>query len=356
MQILALPDYNLYVGKLAEALPAFIAQGNYSSLLVLVDENTQRHCLSILHQALQGRVYQTIEIPSGERNKNIDTCQLIWKQMMDAQADRNALLINLGGGVIGDMGGFCAATFKRGIPFVQIPTTLLSQVDASIGGKLGIDFLQLKNSIGLFQNPKAVFIDVDFFHTLPERELRSGFAEVIKHSLIADSSQWEVLQKLSSDWSSIQWERIVIPSIQVKQQIVLADPQEKGIRKALNFGHTIGHAVEGVALESDRALLHGEAIAIGMICEAYLSVQKLGLPRDALTLISQYLLTIYPHYELSEKDYEAYFQLMQNDKKNEAGQIKFSLIDRIGHSVVNLECPRAWVVESLEYYRNRGWE
>lgn len=355
MEILALPDYQLYVGKLADSLPRFLDQGNYSSLLVLVDENTQQHCLPILEQALGGRSHQPIQIASGEPHKNINTCQLIWQQMIEARADRQALLINLGGGVIGDMGGFCAATFKRGIPFVQVPTTLLSQVDASIGGKLGIDFMQLKNSIGVFQNPKAVFIDVNFFQTLPERELRSGFAEVIKHSLIADAAQWEVLQQMPKDWSAVRWEKLVVPSIQVKQQIVIADPQENGIRKALNFGHTIGHAIEGLALETDRPLLHGEAISIGMVCEAYLSAKKLDLPQNELKRISQYLLALYPYYELSEKDYEAYFQLMQNDKKNEAGQIKFSLIERIGHSVVNLECPREWVLESLEYYRNRGW-
>mgnify|MGYP002623885515 CR=1 FL=1 len=353
MKILALEDYNIYVGETGLKLKELLSGCNYSKIFVLVDENTKKHCLPLLKPFLLAFDHTIIQIPSGELHKNIETCQLIWQQMMEAKADRKSLTINLGGGVIGDMGGFCASTFKRGMDFIQIPTTLLSQVDASIGGKLGIDFMQVKNSIGLFKNPMAVFVDPVFLKTLPGRELRSGFAELIKHSLIADAEQWEHIRTIE-DLNEVNWTELIVPSLEIKKRIVEEDPFEHGLRKALNFGHTIGHAIEGHVLESDRPLLHGEAVAIGMICEAFLSHKRLNLPLTDLDRISRFILKTYGYYPLNKADFEPFIQLMYNDKKNEGGQINFSMIRSPGQVRVNQTCDIAQIEESLTYYQMLG--
>lgn len=353
METISLQDYNIYVSEDWVNLKQLLANGNYSSITVIVDEHTHEHCWPLVRDVLDREVVQIIEIPSGEQHKNIETCQHIWSSMMKANIGRRGVVINLGGGVIGDMGGFCAGTFKRGIDFIQIPTTLLSQVDASIGGKLGIDFQQIKNSIGLFRNPIAVFINPIFFKTLPERELRSGFAEVIKHSLIADTAQWEQLSAIES-LAEVDWPSLIIPSLKIKQRIVEKDPHEKGIRKALNFGHTVGHAIEGVALETDFPLLHGEAIAVGMICEAYLSTVRLGLPKSALSAITGFILKLYGHNRLVTSDFETYIELMRNDKKNENAEINFSLISNIGEVAVNQTCSLDTIIKSLNYYNEQA--
>ena len=212
MDILKLQDYTICSGDWTAALLSLLEERDYTKIIVLVDENTRIHCLPILKNRLQNIAFEIIEIASGEIHKNIQTCQKIWSDMMTHQVDRKALMINLGGGVIGDMGGFCAATFKRGIDFIQIPTTLLSQVDASIGGKLGIDFQQVKNSIGLFQNPQAVLIDVEFLKTLSFEELRSGYAEVLKHSLIANATQWQSLVQIS-ELNAVSYTHLTLPTI-----------------------------------------------------------------------------------------------------------------------------------------------
>ncbi len=349
METISLSTYRIHLGPAAAPLGALLEAGDYSQLLVLVDEHTEALCLPRLAPALTPYGYSVLRIPAGEQHKNIDTCRSIWQQLMDARADRKALLINLGGGVIGDMGGFCAATFKRGLEFVQVPTTLLAQVDASIGGKLGVDFGQVKNSIGLFGNPVAVLIDPAFLQTLPLRELRSGFAEMIKHSLIADAGQWVAFQAIGQ-LADIDWQPLIGPSLRIKQRIVEADPTERGIRKALNFGHTIGHAVEGVALETDRPLLHGEAIAIGMICEAYLSHRQAGLSVEELEQISAFILRMYDHYPLAEAHFDSFFELMVNDKKNEGRQINFSLLPAIGSVKINCTAQLTDIEDSLLYY------
>ena len=349
MEIVQLPSYNIYIGPASKSLADLLAKNQYSKLMLIVDENTSQHCLPLIQDVLSSYDWTSIRIPSGEQHKNIDTCQLIWRQMMEASADRKALTINLGGGVIGDMGGFCAGTFKRGMDFVQIPTTLLSQVDASIGGKLGVDFMQVKNSIGLFRDPQAVLIDPEFLKTLSFAETRSGFAEIIKHSLIADADQWASLCQIK-DLSHTDWGNIIPPSLLIKKNIVEADPFERGIRKALNFGHTIGHAIEGHALESGQPLLHGEAIAIGMICEAYLSHKLLGLPQKNLNEICRFLLSTYEPHPLNKANYPIYFNLMRNDKKNEQGAINFSLINPIGQAQINQTSSEEMILDSLDYY------
>ncbi|MFN7117160.1 MAG: 3-dehydroquinate synthase [Saprospiraceae bacterium] len=357
MEILQLSDYHIYIGTVAESLTQYLNGKKYSRYIVLCDENTEKHCLPILEKHFPNLDFLTVKIPDGEAYKNIDTCQSIWRQLMVAGIDRKALMLNLGGGVIGDMGGFCASTFKRGIDFVQIPTTLLSQVDASIGGKLGIDFASVKNSIGLFCNPKAVLIDPEFLKTLSKRELRSGFAEIIKHALIADAAQWQEIEKLevgSQMSEEGNWEKFIVPSLKIKQRIVEEDPFEKGIRKALNFGHTIGHAVESLFLESDEPLLHGEAIAIGMVCESWLSHKILGLPQENLQSITTFLTKWYGRRHISEKDFGILLDLMQNDKKNERDRINFTLINPIGNCVIDQYADAEAIFESMRYYNDAG--
>lgn len=328
-----------------------VGQLEYSSLFVLVDENTEQHCLPILQkQNHQDRKFDLIKIQSGEINKNIITCQSIWEALIANNADRNSLLVNLGGGVIGDMGGFCASTYMRGIRFIQIPTTLLSQVDASVGGKLGIDHKSLKNVIGLFKNPEMVFVDKSFLKTLSERQLMSGFAEIFKHALIKDKLHWEKLTTHKNIASVEAWEDILKTSIKIKKEVVEKDPLESGYRKILNFGHTIGHGIESHFLESNDSYLHGEAIALGMICEAYLSHKKNHLDLDALNSISNVLLSHYPLRKIETTDFNPILSILRKDKKNDSGKILLSLLSKIGHCDVNIECNADDIKESLRYF------
>src|SRR6201996_7947995 len=279
-------SYTIYFDDSLAELAEFVKRGNYSRVFILTDDNTGEHCLPLVQKHFEGSDnYDLIEVASGEENKNIDFCTGIWKMLIDFGADRKALMINLGGGVVSDLGGFAASTFKRGIDFVHVPTTLLSQVDASVGGKTGIDIDSIKNIIGTFTQPKAVFIEYSFIETLPARQILSGLAEMLKHGLIADAAYWEMLK--NSDLKKPGADLIYL-SIAIKNRVVIEDPHEKGIRKSLNFGHTIGHAIETYSLLNDKdPLSHGEAIAIGMICEAYLAHQKVGLSADELKDITE---------------------------------------------------------------------
>lgn len=326
-----------------------LGQKQYAKHFVLVDENTQKHCLPILQQALTVDL-AVITIQAGEEYKNLNTCQKIWQALLNAGADRKAVLLNLGGGVIGDMGGFCASTFKRGIDFVQIPTTLLSQVDASVGGKLGVDFEQIKNIIGLFNSPKAVLVHSPFLKTLPIRELYSGFGEVLKHALIQDKMQWDKISKWES-LKEVDWLPIIKHSIQIKNKIVQQDPKEQNIRKSLNFGHTIGHALESMSFQIEPVLLHGEAIALGMIAESYLSYKALGLPKKELEQITKVILKIYDFPSSPALEHPSFFKLMQQDKKNEEGKINFTLLNKIGSFAINQHVAVADILESMDYLR-----
>ena len=347
MQTISLQDYKIHVGDFRQPLRHILSERQYTKIAVLVDENTRTHCLPAVAEILTNFPHFIIEIPSGELNKNIQTCTQIWTKMMENNADRSSLTINLGGGVIGDMGGFCASTFKRGMDFLQMPTTLLSQVDASIGGKLGIDFNHIKNSVGVFNNPQTVLIDPQFLTTLSQREIRSGFGEIVKHSLIADKNQWNSLLKIE-DLSKVDWTDYLVPSLKIKQAIVEEDPFEKGIRKALNFGHTIGHAIESMALETENPLLHGEAIAAGMICESYLSLKDAGLTRAEFEEIKAFIARIYQPREILEKDYPELIKLMSKDKKNEGSAINFTLLTGIGSCKINETATATEIGESMK--------
>lgn len=342
--------YDVFFDDTLAELHRFIQRNAYSKILILTDRNTCMHCLPVLQEAMPGfDGYDVIEVDPGEENKNIDFCVGIWKMMLDFGADRQSLLINLGGGVVTDMGGFTASTFKRGIDFVQVPTTLLSQVDASVGGKTGVDMDNVKNIIGTFAQPKAVFIASTFLQTLEKRQLISGLAEVIKHGLIADRAFYDAVKGLDATAISLEHIR---HSVAIKNNVVTQDPLEKGLRKILNFGHTIGHALEGYSLANDRnPLLHGEAIAAGMICEAYLAHRLNGLPENALNDIIKTFRTHFPDYAYAGKIYDELITLMRNDKKNAGDRIGFALLSAIGQCSIDVFVAEDLIRESLDFYR-----
>jgi 3-dehydroquinate synthase len=296
----------------------------YSEVAILVDENTRKDCLNKLPKIPNSKV---IEIKSGEKNKNISTCNLIWQELTNHNFSKNSLLINLGGGVIGDMGGFCAATYKRGIDFIQIPTTLLAMTDASIGGKLGVDLLALKNQIGLFTNPKSVLIYPDFLESLPLNQLKSGFAEVLKHALIANKNLWNEI--LNTSFEKLNWNEIILRSVEIKNKIVLSDPKEKGERRKLNFGHTYGHAIESFYLKKSTPILHGQAIALGMLIESKMS----NLSESEKVEITAFILSNFTLPYNPAKNQLINF--MRNDKKNLDEKINFTLLDGIGSCTIN---------------------
>jgi 3-dehydroquinate synthase len=335
------------IAPISESLPAFLKTKNYSKIFVITDTNTHKYCYPSISEVLPA--HQVMKIASGEQHKNLGTAEKIWAAMTKAQLDRHALVINLGGGVIGDMGGFCAATYKRGIDFIQMPTTLLAQVDASVGGKLGIDFQGLKNHIGAFQIPNAVLIDSAFLKTLSSNELRSGFAEIVKHCLIADASQWSIISKLDLDEQPL--EELIAHSVEIKKEVVRQDPTEKGLRKILNFGHTLGHAIETFYLGKPKLhLLHGEAIAAGMICEAFLSFKHQLISIDELAQIEEFIFSIFGKATIKKEDIPAIIALTLQDKKNQNGQVKFAILEGIGKCRYDVVVNKKEMQAALAYY------
>ncbi len=345
MQTLKLEQYNILVGNFEASLKQTLEAAQFSRLVVITDETIFEKIYKP-RAALFPKNTLVIQIRAGEQYKILDTCKIIWEELLRNNIDRNALCVNLGGGVIGDMGGFCAATYKRGIRFIQAPTTLLSQVDASIGGKLAIDFSDVKNSIGVFVQPYAVLIDPTFLNTLPERELLSGFAETIKHALIDDTVLWKKLKTIKA-LTPLTVSDIIIPSLKVKREIVEKDPFEHNVRKALNFGHTIGHAIESYSFSTKAPLTHGEAIAIGMLCELELSQQLLQFPKDELLEAKQFIDAHYPKYQLDAHKIPEIMNFMRNDKKNVGDSIRFSLIEKIGTSKVDVAVNAQLIEKSL---------
>ncbi|MFI5148419.1 MAG: 3-dehydroquinate synthase [Bacteroidia bacterium] len=347
--------YSIYIGSgaLSDLDKLIRNQFSLSKIVVLVDEHTALNCLpTLMTQIPLLEKAHVLEIESGEASKNIEVCIRLWRAIGELGGDRHSLLINLGGGVIGDMGGFVASTYKRGIPFIQVPTTLLSQVDASVGGKTGIDLDHLKNEIGVFSVPQGVFIWPDFLKTLSRREMVSGFAEMIKHALIADRSYWDELLTVNMADASV-WEKLIYKSVYLKNEIVKGDPLEKGIRKALNFGHTIGHAIESYFLEiGEKKLLHGEAVAVGMITEAYISARQNGLSMPDLESITRFIKSNYSPVILEPLADHRLLELMRHDKKNENGKLNFTLLNHIGECSINKNAEAGMVRESLNYYRS----
>ena len=340
----SLPPYVILSNNTSQEVKLIINELKPHKIAILVDENTTKYCLPLLNL----KEISIIEIESGERNKTLKTCQQIWEFFTKLNFSRNSLMINLGGGVIGDMGGFAAAVYKRGIKFVNVPTTLLSQVDASVGGKLGIDFEGFKNHIGVFQTPYRVIIDTNFLTTLSEKEKKSGYAEVLKHALIKDKKYWEQLKKCS--FEKLQWNEIVAKSVAIKHEVVQEDPKENGLRKILNFGHTLGHAIESFCLNTKQPLLHGEAIAMGIILESYLSWDKKMLKEDELDDILQ---MIKKTYTLPSQlpTYEQLKPIFSQDKKNYSEyETSFSLINGIGKCVYDVQVTKQQIKKSIDFY------
>ena len=336
------------IAPISESLPEFLSSTAYSKVFVIADNNTKKHCYPTLKAVLPAHSF--ISISSGEANKTLSTCEKIWDMMTKEALDRHALVINLGGGVIGDMGGFCAAVYKRGIDFIQVPTTLLSQVDASVCGKLGIDFQGFKNHLGVFTLPKRVLIDPAFLKTLPEREIRSGFAEIIKHCLIADAKKWDEIRQ--KDFEEQNWADLIAHSVQIKQKVVDQDPTEKGLRKILNFGHTLGHAVETCFLKkaANRRLFHGEAIAVGMIMESYLSFTRKMIDQQTLTDIEEFIFATYGKVDIAEADVEEIIALTRQDKKNKGKEVRFSLLKGAGQCEFDVVISASEMRKSIAYY------
>lgn len=330
----------IFLGSIQEYFPRWIAQRPYTRLFVLTDENTTAACLPYFRN-VSGKYSQEagnwfhLSIPAGEAHKNLHTCAAIWQAFLSAELDRKALVVNLGGGVTGDMGGFCAATWKRGLDFVQIPTTLLSMTDAAIGGKTGVDFQGIKNAIGVIKQPAAVFVDTVFLNTLPVRERKSGLAEVIKHFAISGA-----LDKNLDDLER---------SIGVKVRIVHDDPHEKGLRMLLNFGHTIGHAIESYFLNTAMPLTHGEAIAIGMICETAILAEKEGAPAFQGPL-EKIILENFQFQPVLPEATGALWKLMLQDKKNASGKVRMALPDAAPWSIKIVETDQQELERSLLYF------
>jgi len=333
MKKIHLQQYDVCIGDIHQSLSDYLRDKSYTRIVI-------EHTVSD---------YVVIKISSGEEHKSLSSCEHIWSEMAAHQMDRHSLLINLGGGVIGDMGGFAASCYMRGIDFIQIPTSLLSQVDASVGGKLAIDFMSYKNFIGLFCDPKAVLVDPAFLKTLPPEQLRSGYAEMIKHGLIKSVPIWDRLSS-HDDLSGIDWLDEITASIMIKKEVVAEDPKEQGLRKILNFGHTIGHALESYALSSSSPLLHGEAIALGMIAESYLSKELYTLSEDSLVKITQHIKTIYHNIPLESLDQlDKVYVLMGSDKKNKGGEVRSALLNYIGQAKYDITLSKEQVGAALAF-------
>lgn len=338
--------------NLQSELQNFLQSVKYDKLFVLTDSNTLELCLPMLKEVPQLQGAPVITVEAGDTNKNIEQVTAIWMRLCNEGASRNSLLLNVGGGMITDMGGFVAATFKRGIHSVNVPTTLMASVDAAVGGKTGINFNGLKNEIGSFYPPLCVLIDSSFLKTLDRDNLLSGYAEMVKHALISNMETYRAI--LSFDLDQVDYtllNQMVAQSVAVKERIVEEDPKEMGIRKALNLGHTVGHAYESLSFRKGRPVLHGHAVAAGLVSELYLSYKKCGFPMEILSQVVYYLKKYYPPFFFNCDDYEALYELMTHDKKNEGGIINFTLLSQVGEVQINQSVTKEKVLESFDFYR-----
>lgn len=329
-----------------------IARCPHDRIFVLTDTTTVELCWPIIKALPEFETAQMITIGATDEHKTLESLAFVWRSLQEGGASRHSLLINVGGGMVTDLGGFAASTFKRGLAYINIPTTLLSQVDASVGGKTGINFGGLKNEIGVFNCAQSVILSSEFLRSLDQQNLLSGYAEMLKHGLISDTESWKEL--LRFDLEEIDYGQLgslVAKSVQVKERIVEEDPTEKGIRKALNLGHTVGHALESLALEREKPVLHGYAVAWGMICELYLSVVKCGFPKDKFRQTVQFIRANYGNFPLDCKQYDRLFEFMKHDKKNEAGIINFTLLADIGDIRINQQATKEEIFESLDFLR-----
>ena len=338
--------------NILQDLTALLREYIEDNIFILTDEKTKEYCLPRLFEIDKLRKSHFITILAGDENKNIDSAVQIWKYLSENGATRASLMVNLGGGMITDIGGFVASTFKRGMEYINISTTLLGAVDAATGGKTGINFLGLKNEVGVFAPAKSVLIDVEFFKTLDEQNLRSGFAEMIKHALIHNRESWN--EVLSFDLDNIDFEALkslLKKNIDIKERIVEQDPKEKDIRKALNLGHTFGHAFETYSYRINEPLLHGYAVMWGLLCELYLSHAKLNFPKEDLLNLRSLAKEYYGSFYFSCKQYDALYELMTHDKKNESKDINFTLLSDVGEIHINQTATKDEIFECFDYLR-----
>ncbi len=355
MQTIQANNYPIHFNEKGyQALNLHLKENKYSNVFIIVDTNTNEFCLPHFLPFLETELtIEIIEFENGEINKNIETCVQIWNVLTELGADRKSLVINLGGGVVTDLGGFVASTFKRGVDFIHIPTTLLSMVDASVGGKNGVDLGNLKNQIGVINTPIMVLIDTQYLETVPQNEMRSGLAEMLKHGLIYDKEYWEQFLDLKAiDFAD--FDELIYRSVEIKNEIVTQDPTEKNIRKSLNFGHTLGHAIESYFLENENktTLLHGEAIAVGMILESYISLKKDLINKEEYFQIKSSLKAIYDDILFDENDIDPILELLIHDKKNEYGTIQFALIEGIGKIKINQSVENELILDAFQDYKS----
>ena len=333
-------------------LHSAIQQCPHDKLFILVDKHTKQLCLPLISRLECLKNAYIITIGPEDIHKNLETLAHVWKELSDQGATRHSLMINLGGDMVTDLGGFAASTFKRGFQYINIPTTLLAMVDASVGGKTGINFNGLKNEIGVFSPAEYVLIDTEFLKSLDSHNLLSGYAEMLKHGIISTTEHWAELLNFNLnqiDYKALQ--QLVAHSVSIKEDIVEKDPFEKNIRKALNLGHTVGHAFESLALENNRPVLHGYAVAWGIICELYFSFIKVGFPKDKLRQTIQFIKENYGVLTFDCKQYDRLYEFMTHDKKNSAGIINFTLMGEIGDIRINQSANKEEILEILDFYR-----
>jgi len=335
-------------GDVSEA----VSECRHDKVFIIVDEYTGDQCLPLISGIPCLEDARIITVKPTDMHKDLETVVYVWTELGRHGATRHSCIINLGGGMVTDLGGFAASTFKRGLNFINIPTTLLAMVDASVGGKTGFNFNGLKNEIGVFSDSKTVIIYTGFLKTLDSANICSGYAEMLKHGLISDDKMWRQLTSfdiLEPDLKELQ--EMVAGSIKVKERIVENDPHEHGIRKALNLGHTVGHALESLALKRDKPVLHGYAVAWGLVCELYLSCVKEGFPVEKMRRTVNYIKEHFGRFDFTCDDYDFLLELMKHDKKNVAGVINFTLLGDIGDIRINRSASREEVFEALDFFR-----
>lgn len=338
--------------NLKQSLSTAIGKVEHDRLFVLTDETTLRLCWPLVKDMDCMTDARMVTIGATDENKTLDSLAHVWMALQQGGATRHSLMVNLGGGMVTDLGGFAASTFKRGIAYINVPTTLLSMVDASVGGKTGINFGGLKNEVGVFNCARTVILDAEFLRTLDYENLASGYAEMLKHGLISTKENWAEL--LRFDLHDVDYRilgRLVAKSVAIKERIVEEDPLEHGIRKALNLGHTVGHAFESLAMMEGRTVLHGYAVAWGLVCELYLSAKRVGFPTDKLHQTMAFVRDTYGTFPFTCKHYDRLYELMTHDKKNTAGQVNFTLLGDVGDIRINQTATREEIMDVLDFYR-----
>ncbi len=325
----------------------FLKKKTYSRIFVLTDRNTRRHCWPLIQDVFPKGTL-VLSLPPGEAHKNLVSCERVWTWLTRNNADRNALLVGVGGGVIGDLAGFCSSVYKRGIPFLQIPTSLLAMADACVGGKTGVDFLLFKNHLGTFYAPQTALVWPGFLLTLPEKELLSGFAELIKHTLIADAAGWHSLRK--REMNNQDWPALIHAALSVKARITGNDPYDRGERQKLNAGHTLGHALESFLLQSNKPMPHGHCVAAGLIMEGRIALENGLLSEKELLESEELIFSLFGKIEVRKRDCSAIIRNCMQDKKNQGGKVKMALIGPIGHCSTGVEVSKEELKMALEYY------